>query len=417
MNFKTLLFVFASLFISIALFAQPDTVLIDGGLENGGSIETTINNDVTDGVRNNPNRVYELKRGEFYMMHAPLNVDNAGGTLTIRAEDGEGPKPVIIRVPLNEIEVGNHVIKGSLTIQGIQYHWKQTDGASGGAWGHWAVSENDSKLLVEDCLFEFGFGVLFNTDGIENGQVAIFRNNYFRDFHDGAQWWAGRVINNKVPVDTMIYENNTSTGCGLTVLGQENLWEYGLINHNTFINNTKYPFLNQYWKEMYFTNNLFINANWVGEDMENVATGGQDPDALMHGIVGVDTITTKIWINSKFYLDGDSTQLGPEVDEISDYIWYAADNVTITSPTLAAYYAGDLNTVIDGAPASYLTWGGLGEGPWEVVNVPGIFSNSRTDSLIAHWDNIKAENNHVYTISQDSLGMVTDPLPQAAADV
>ncbi len=56
----------------------------------------------------------------------------------------------------------------------------------------------------------------FHTDGVENGQVTIFRNNYFRDFHDGQQWWAGRVIDCKVPVDTLIFENNTTTGgCGL----------------------------------------------------------------------------------------------------------------------------------------------------------------------------------------------------------
>ncbi len=51
---------------------------------------------------------------------------------------------------------------------------------------------------------------------------------------------------------------------------------FGFINHNTIINNTKYPFLNQYWKECYFTNNLFVNANWVGEDRENIISGGNN---------------------------------------------------------------------------------------------------------------------------------------------
>ncbi len=183
--------------------------------------------------------------------------------------------------------------------------WMQTDGSDGGSyWSLFSVSGNGSKLLVEDCFFEMGFGVLFATDGVENGQVDIFRNNYFRDFHDGQQWWAGRVINCKVPVDTMIYENNTSTGAGLTILGQECMMAFGFINHNTFINNTKYPILNQYWKECYYTNNLFVNANWVGEDHENVATGGQDPEAaLLHGL---DTITVHQWLDKK-YLNADST--------------------------------------------------------------------------------------------------------------
>ncbi|MFO7669659.1 MAG: T9SS type A sorting domain-containing protein [Bacteroidales bacterium] len=412
MKIRTLLFGVASLFITAALSAQ-DVKVLEGGAANGGIIETTINAEAVGGV----NKIYELKRGQFYLMHAPINVDNTGGTLTIRAEAGDGPKPVIIRLPLNEVAVGANVIKGSFTLQGLQIHWRQTDGGDGGAyWNLFSISENNSRLVVEDCMFEMGYGVLFNTDGVENGQVSIFRNNYFRDFHDGGQWWAGRVINCKVPIDSMIYENNTSTGAGLTVLGQECMMGYGFINHNTFINNTKYPFLNQYWKECYYTNNLFVNANWVGEDHENVATGGQDPDALLHGLVGLDTITVNQWLDKK-YLNADSTALTADIDQISDYIWYAADNVCVSSTTLNAYYTGTPNDGIEGAAASYLNWGGLGNGPWRIVNAPGIFMNERTEALINDWDNIKAENNIVYEFPAEDMGFGTDPLPQAAADV
>ncbi len=161
-----------------ASLAGQDVKVLEGGPENGGIIETTINAEVSGGV----NKIYELKRGQVYFMHAPINVDNWGGTLTIRAEAGDGPKPVIIRKPLDEIAVGSNVIKGSFTLQGVQMPWLQTDGADGGAyWSLFSISGNNSKLLVEDCMFEMGLGVLFATDGVENGQVDIFRNNYFRD--------------------------------------------------------------------------------------------------------------------------------------------------------------------------------------------------------------------------------------------
>jgi hypothetical protein len=395
-----------------ASLAGQDVKVLEGGPENGGIIETTINGEVSGGV----NKIYELRRGQVYFMHAPINVDNLGGTLTIRAEAGDGPKPVILRKPLDDIPVGSHVIKGSFALQDIQMPWLQTDGSDGGSyWGLFSISGNGSKLLVEDCMFEMGLGVLFSTDGVENGQVDIFRNNYFRDFHDGLQWWAGRVINCKVPVDTMIYENNTCTGSGLTVLGQETMMAFGFINHNTFVNNTKYPFLNQYWKEVYYTSNLFVNANWVGEDRENVMCGGNiycEP----HDLVGLDTITVHQWVDAK-YLNADSTALTSDIDEISDYIWYAADNVCVSSSTLDAYYHGTPDDGIDGAPASYLNWGGLGNGPWKVVNIPGIFMDSRVEALIADNDNIKAENNIVYEFPAEDMGFGTDPLPQAAADV
>ncbi len=95
MKRRTLLFAFASLFISGAVSAQDVTVL-EGGAANMGIIETTINAEVAGGV----DKIYELKRGEFYIMNAPIDIDNGGGTLTIRAEAGDGPKPVIIRVSI-----------------------------------------------------------------------------------------------------------------------------------------------------------------------------------------------------------------------------------------------------------------------------------------------------------------------------
>ena len=88
----------------------------------------------------------------------------------------------------------------------------------------------------------------------------------------------------------------------------------------------------------------------------------------------LDTITVNQWLDAK-YLNADSTALTADIDQISDYIWYAADNVCVASSTLDAYYAGTPNDGIEGAPASYLNWGGLGTGPWKVVNVPGIFMN------------------------------------------
>jgi hypothetical protein len=64
MKLRTLLTFVGALFLTVALVAQEDIIVIDGGLENGGSIETTINGDtLSDGTRANPNRIYELKAG------------------------------------------------------------------------------------------------------------------------------------------------------------------------------------------------------------------------------------------------------------------------------------------------------------------------------------------------------------------
>lgn len=393
------------------LSAQDDVILIPGGLDNAGLLETTINADTTEtGERANPNRIYELEANQFYIQQAPINVNNPGGTIVIRGQEG-GSKPVIIKQPLNEVNIGESFIVGSLTFQNVQYQNLETDGSM--PFRSFTVSGEKSKLLVEDCLFENCNGMIFNLNGVTEGADIQIRDSYFRDFHNFAQWWSGRVLQAKVPVDTFIFENNTVSGGGLTVLGQECLFDYSVINHNTFINNRKYPFLNQYWKEVYFTNNLFVNGNMVGEDLENVATGGQDPDALLHGIIGVDTIENTIALQSRF-LTVDST-LTEEVDELTDIIFYAADNVVVYTSTLDDYYSGSLSPDFDDAPSSYLTWSGM-EGPFKVVNIPGIWKNERTEALINEYANIVEENNLIYEFPASELGMATDPLPQEAAD-
>ncbi len=419
MKLKTLLFVFAGLLAVGSLMAQ-DIIVIDGGLPNAGLLETTINGDTAaDGTRLNPNRIYELQAGQYYIQNAPINVNNPDGTIIIRGQTG-GIKPVWVKAAKEEVNVGSNNIASSLTMQNIHYQNRQMDN-NAQPWSAFNITADSAHLLVEDCFVEFCNGIIWNMNNVSSGAELQIRDSYFRDFNDFTQWWQARVAQCKVPVDYFVFENNTVSGGGLTILGQECLFEYAVINHNTFINNHKYPFLNQYWKECYFTNNLFVNANMVGEDMENVATGGQDPDALMHGISGVDTITVKnVWVQGKFYVGWpdatDSTQLVPALD-LDQIIYYAADNVVTYSPTLDEYYNGNVDGIFPGeAPASYLEWGGLGQAPYKVVNVPGIWSNSRTQDLVAAYSNIVDENNSIYEIALADLGLGTDPLPQAAAD-
>lgn len=412
MKFKTLLLAILSASILNVLYAQ-DVIIIDGGASNGGMLEATINGDTTEtGERVNPNRIYELKAGEFYLQHGPISVENPGGTITIRGQEG-GPKPVILKQPLEEVNIGANQLNSSLVLKNVQYHGMETDGNL--PWQAWNIKGNNHHLWVEDCLIEHINGNIFNMNNVKEGAKIILRNNYFRDLHNFGQWWNARIVQCKIPIDTLIFENNTVTGAGLMILAQECLIDYAVINHNTIINNHKYPFLNSYWREAYITNNLFVNSNMVGEDLENVATGGQDPDALLEGIIGVDTIENSIFIQPK-YLDPDSN-LTAEVDELTDIIFYAADNVvTYTSATLDNYYNGGMNDIFDDAPVSYLTWGGA-DGPFKVLNVPSIWTNERTQALIAKYDNIKEENNSIYDMDAADLGLGTDPLPQDAADI
>jgi len=331
--------------------------------------------------------------------------------LTIRGQSG-GPKPVIVIVPDIVSTYFTNQVTGDLKLDNIQMQNMTT--FSEMPWSGWDLMGNQHELQVNNCFFEFSKGQIFNLDYLVYGANIKISNSYFRDLSDLKQWWNARVLLCNVPLDTFIIENNTFTGGGITFLNYNTLHEYTVINHNTFINNIKYPFFNLYWKELYFTNNLFVNVNMTGEDYENVATGGQDPDALLMGIIGLDTITNSIPVQGKF-LNPDST-LNDEVDEFSDLIYYAADNVVTYSATLDDYYRGGYNDNPDfDAPESYLTWMGI-EGPHQVRNVPGIWTNARTQQLIDDHENIKDERNSIYELMVADLGMGTDPMPQVAAD-
>jgi hypothetical protein len=353
-----------------------------------------------------------LKADEIYYQHGPIEVNNPDGVLTIRGQQG-GQKPVILKKVLDDTPIGTNLVNSSLTLQNIQYHTMESDSSL--PWRAWEITGNNHTLRVEGCLIEHCNGSIFNLNKVRNGAEIRIRDSYFRDLHMFSQWWGARVVECKIPVDSLFFENNTISGGGLTVLGQECLFDYAVINHNTFINNHKYPFLNPFWKEVYFTNNLFVNANMVGEDMENIVTGGADPDAELRGIIGVDSIDLSILIQGRF-LNEDSTALTEAVDGLDDIIYYAADNIVTYSTTLDEYYVGTVDGVWEDAPASYLTWGGF-EGPFKVLNVPGMWNNESTKVRIAAHGNLRDENNHIYTISLDSLGLATDPLPQDAADV
>jgi len=83
--------------------AQGDTIYLPGGTltgrENAGALELTINGDTTSaGARKNPNRVYALNQGQYYIQLAPIYCYNPTGTLTIcGAPSAYGKtKPIIL---------------------------------------------------------------------------------------------------------------------------------------------------------------------------------------------------------------------------------------------------------------------------------------------------------------------------------
>ncbi|MCB0732716.1 MAG: hypothetical protein KDC88_16955, partial [Ignavibacteriae bacterium] len=375
---------FITLIISVLmngfLIAQ-DIIEIASGQANAGLLETTINNDVDgSGNRLSPNRIYKLMPGIHYQL-APINVDNPTGTIRIVGDDS-GKKPVIIPIATNDIGPEGSVINGSLEMKNV--HYQNYDDIGGGVFARFELQGLNRKLTVEDCLFEFAQHQVFFCDNVTQGLVLEFRNNYFRDLFWDDQWWASRVFQAKVPIDTLIFENNTVTGSGMALLQQEAVCNYALINHNSFINNHGYVILNNYYFEAYFTNNLFYNCQIKGEDSTVIKL---EPDVIPTCIMGLDTIDTDILL-ADYMVDGSGNLIAP-YNDIGNYKVYASNNIYFNESTLDPYYNGTYNSMGWGAPVSYLNW--FGEGPWKVY-VPTPWMNERAKKLYADWPNIVEEN-------------------------
>ena len=398
--------------ININTTLAQDVIVIPGGIENAGLLEKTIMEDITErGERKNPNRIYELENDEIYYQKKRLDIFNPYGVLTIRGRQG-GKKPIIVPAPDEDPIVGTNVIYGNFTLENV--HWQGKALNNQISWSVFSVTGTNHFLHVQDCLFEFCNGYWFHMNNVTRGAKISIKNCYFRDLFHPIQWFASRIVECMAPIDSFIFENNTITGAGVAIGGQENLLEYAVINHNTFINTHRYIFLGLYWKEVYITNNLFVNANMAGEDFENfLKNPDTNPDQLLSGICGIDTIENTLNIQKKF-LNADNS-LTEEVDELTDIIYYAADNIVTYSPELDDYYHGGYNEIGD-YPVSYLNWWG-NKGTFQVHNVPSIWYNERSQNLVDTFANIVDENNHIYDIPLANLGMVTNPLDETGAEI
>ncbi len=123
--------------------------------------------------------------------------------------------------------------------------------------------------------------------------TGIFTNCIFRNMVDPSQWWAGRQFylepGTGSSADTVWCENNTFANMGFVYQTQGRPVHRTYYNHNTFVNVSKFAFLEAYWTWLVCTNNIFVNCHFTGERMADRA--GQDTDGLLYGaVLNIDTL-------------------------------------------------------------------------------------------------------------------------------
>lgn len=406
-----LMLILTTAFLHAQVPADQEVIVIEGGTENIGLLEKTINEDVlADGSRINPNRVYMLKANTIYFMQSRIqfggpDIPESNATLTIIGEEG-GKKPIILSSPLDGGDAFTHNVHGSLTLKNI--YWPARTTSNKGAT-LFSLLRTEQTLYLEDMVHEFALnGDLYSLRQVEGPANIIIKNSYFRDNSQFANSFNFAVVargDNGEPIDSLIVQNSTVANSGLTFFGKNNPINFVFFDHNTIVNTPKYVFFFEQYKEAYFTNNIFINCNWEGEcqstqetqlqsQIENALTGGHPV-----GITNLMPIDSNLW------------QLGHgSVPAQEDVKWLSSNNVHFTSPFLNNYYNGQFNDVGD-YPLSYRAWSAdieEGDLPIPVTSVPPPFISDYTQNLVDQYEGVIAEGNFDNTLDLD---MVTKSIP------
>ena len=393
----------ACFIVAARSFGAPgDTTVIVNSA--GGILEKTINGDVTNSVRNNPNRVYVLQRDQIYVQNAPISVVNPTGTLTIVGESG-GRKPVIVMAPAQGKPIGQNTVQGSIRLVNIHYQAMQLDKTQNNE--NWFMTTGPAapggknlpqSLTIDSCLFEFANIDLFECNGWASGAKFFITNSYFRNMFHPGQWWGSRVYMCKNPVDTLWVENVTTAGGGLTFLMQNSLTRFAYLNHNTIVNNKKNWLQSPNYITFIVTNNLFINHNWAGEDTTIVYMEDTDRREFQ-STINIDTTDSpgsRVLVQPQYYATPDSTRYTADVG-LDRMIVFVSNNVNYNDSLMNRYYLNENNAynTVGPYPVSYLNWYGWGKGPWAVHNVPGQWMNKRTRGLFAAYPHGMIEDNTI----------------------
>jgi hypothetical protein len=437
MQIKVMLMIsFISVNFSVAqVTVTKDTIYITGGTfsgaENADLLENTINGDIdSQNSRFNPNRVYALYEGQVYYQNAPIFVNNPTGTLTIVGiPDPKHPtavtKPIIVTksFPISELGGVNNKVYGSIKMVNVYYQTMHLDGSQDNELFYCGTANKlPQSLIIDNCLFEFSNIDLFDCTN-EQGAIggwpygAKFRitNSYFRNLFQNGQWWGSRVFQCKHPIDTLWVENSTFTTGGLLFLQQNQLTDFTYINHNTIINNKKYWLLSPYKREMYITNNIFVNQNWTGEDT-NVISNGQDPVKIYTSTIDIDTNTFSngngLEVQQKYWLNGDQTKFTSDL-ALANLKIFISNNINYYGPELInGYYKSAKylsNAVTPPALVSYIAW--TYPGPTIVKNIPGEWMNNRTAGLFKAYgppNGLFIEQNTITSMPQTQTSITLD---------
>lgn len=317
---------------SLHVFSQKKVVVVepDEGIDIG-ALNEAINSGDTTG-----NTVYELRRGGLYLLNGAIS--HTGYNLHIRAEDGEGPRPVL--QPAAD-ELGNsdrHFNPGgSLTLEGL---YLQGRGELGAIDNRTIVVSGDSnRIILDDCFVDYTEQAVVRLTSSHNSVYitnSIIRNSLRPENPNN-----GRVVDTRSnPTDSIVIEFSTIYNCSSSIIRMGGGFvNYARLNHNTVYQSQFRGGISlEVALEADITNNVFYNFGYVANNTYHDVLFGVD-SMFTYGEY-TDADRRFDFSNNNFYKDQEITdiidQFGPDT-----LTRFAADDTLEQNPIPFEYVLRD----------------------------------------------------------------------------
>ena len=365
-----------------------------------------------------PNRVYELQRGQVYLMNRIFTV-LTGETMRLRAAAGSGAKPIVYlweqgiggtptRPPGNMFVLnGANLEMKNICVAGFyEPEPDRVDGVQGGLINTTAIG---SSITLDGVILSNINGQHVRTG--QNSNKVEIRNSIFANMGalTTSNLGAGKGIDlREVTLDTLIIVNNTFVNYQDRAIRHYNFSnpttgtgpiKYGLVDHNTFINGMGFHglfTLGNVGYDMVITNNLFVDGFGLGEDSTDATrtaewanTGELYPNGnnRITWIFSAPNDSTDWTVSNNFYsvstegqawLDDNHFGWGP-FGRASQLSWHI--NSRLGADSVNAFTNED-NLALNNIPnlmTNMMTWYQNPAGGDRTKNTPGSTFNRLTD--------------------------------------
>lgn len=317
--------------------ALSEELFVPGATSADDLLNNVIAGDTTAaGERNDLDRVYVLERGGIFFVNTTIR--NDGWTIDIKAQEGEGARPVIYAVvnPMDGSDPGDMFrIRGDISLRDlIVVGFFEPDPTAIASIGNSVVRTDAAgfDIVIDNCLFTQCRGQFVRTQSA--ARLMKMTNCVLANMGDlgRSNFGAGKGVDFRdTSCDSAIFINNTFVNFQDRIIRHRsstasirNL----IFDHNTLVNGMSYHgTLAMGWvgENVDITNNLFIDTFVAGADTDAVRQSEFDECGELDDY-GKAKMT---WISS---VPNDSTN------------WNVQANYYAVSAAVQAFYDGVMAT-------------------------------------------------------------------------